>query len=295
MPPPPPAPLEIVTVESKAHALRQRQYSLLILGRALDHLDRTGERLDPEELAERERASAPAPTPGCAAAVVAALKRLTASSRAQTSDAATTQTATGVTRLFGMRKGAVEKLEAAIRLTQARQDELATTAAESRAKAKAAHQAGKKHEALLALRRAKKLEQQGDQAAMAELALEQQLSAMEGASLNSEVASALKSSVKRSKKKLRGLLSKTEDAVEDTAALLDDVRDVTDTMSGLQTDNYDEDELQAELEAMLAAAPPKAAAAAQPSHALEPSQLPAAPRGGVSSVPSAGLEMVGSV
>ena len=52
------------------------------------------------------------------------------------------------------------------------------------------------------------------------------------------------------KKKVVGLLSKTEDAVDSAVELKDFAEDVSSVMGGLQMDNYDEDDLLEELNAM---------------------------------------------
>ena len=53
-----------------------------------------------------------------------------------------------------------------------------------------------------------------------------------------------------SKKKTAGLLSKTEDAVDSAVELKDFAEDVSQAFGGLQSDNFDEDELLEELQAM---------------------------------------------
>jgi len=64
------------------------------------------------------------------------------------------------------------------------------------------------------------------------------------------VATALSASVAVAKKKTVGLLSKTEDAVDSAVELKDFAEDVSQAFGGLQSDNYDDDELLEELQAM---------------------------------------------
>ena len=81
-------------------------------------------------------------------------------------------------------------------------------------------------------------------------ALERQIDVLAESALQKEVATALSASVAVAKKKTAGLLSKTEDAVDSAVELKDFAEDVSQAFGGLQADNYDEDELLEELQAM---------------------------------------------
>ena len=77
--------------------------------------------------------------------------------------------------------------------------------------------------------------------------LETQVDVLAQSALQREVASALSASVATSKKKSKGLLSRTETAVDEAAELKDLAEDISNAMGGLQNDVFDEDELEAEL------------------------------------------------
>ena len=57
-----------------------------------------------------------------------------------------------------------------------------------------------------------------------------------------------------SKKRSKGLLSRTENAVDEAAELKDLAQDISQAMGGLQNDVWDEDELEAELAELAAPA-----------------------------------------
>ena len=156
-------------------------------------------------------------------------------------------------RVFGT---AVKKTDATQRLNHAAEsvgahvEQLAekVRAAETRARELFAEQ--KKPEAIAALKRAKTLQKQLETASATHAALERQVDVLAESALQREVASALSASVASTKKKSKGLLSKTESAVDSAVELKDFAEDIAQTLGGLQTDVYDDDELLAELEGM---------------------------------------------
>ena len=159
-------------------------------------------------------------------------------------------------------------------------DALNERAEAARVKAKSLMAVGKKTEALACLKKAKQAESQHANAIATASALERQIDLLAESALQREVATALSASVSVAKKKTIGLMSKTEDAVDSAIELRDFAEDVSQVMGGLQTDNYDEDELLEELEAMQAdddvsapAAPVVAVAVG-----IDPSAYPEAPK-----------------
>ena len=164
-------------------------------------------------------------------------------------------------RVFGT---AVKKTDATQRLNHAAEsvgahvEQLAekVRAAEARARELFAQQ--KKPEAIAALKRAKTLQKQLETASATHAALERQVDVLAESALQREVASALSASVASTKKKSKGLLSKTESAVDSAVELKDFAEDIAQTLGGLQTDVYDDDELLAELEGMQEPEPPMA-------------------------------------
>lgn len=145
---------------------------------------------------------------------------------------------------------ASDRLNTAAASMEAHAESLGERAGAARAKAKALMAAGKKAEALAMLKKAKHAESQHSNAVATHAALERQIDVLAESALQKEVATALSASVAVAKKKTAGLLSKTEDAVDSAIELKDFAEDVSSAMGGLQTDNYDEDELLEELNAM---------------------------------------------
>ena len=109
---------------------------------------------------------------------------------------------------------------------------------------------GKKSEALMALKKAKAIEKQLETAQSTHVALETQVDVLAQSELQKQVASALSASVATTKKKTKGLLGRTETAVEDAAELKDLAEDISSAMGGLSTEVFDDDELMEELMAM---------------------------------------------
>jgi hypothetical protein len=161
-------------------------------------------------------------------------------------------------------------------------ESLGERAGAARAKAKSLMAAGKRTEALACLKKAKQAESQHANAVATTSALERQIDMLAESALQKEVATALSASVAVAKKKTIGLMSKAEDAVDAAVELRDFAEDVSQVMGGLQTDNYDEDELLEELEAMQADQESDVSAPAAPVVAvavgIDPSAYPEAPK-----------------
>lgn len=153
-------------------------------------------------------------------------------------------------RLFGQHKQATtasDKLVNAAKSVEAHVELLSEKASLARARAAQLMSAGKKAEAMASLKKAKMLEKQLETATQTHAALETQVDVLAQSALQREVASALSASVSTSKKKSKGLLSRTETAVDEAAELKDLAEDISNAMGGLQNDVFDEDELEAEL------------------------------------------------
>ena len=163
--------------------------------------------------------------------------------------------------VFGARSGktmtAAERLAQAAESVQAHASQLSERSAAARARALELQMAGKKADALMALKRAKALEKQAATALSTHAALESQQDMLESSALQREIASALSASVASTKSKSKGLLSKTETAVDDAAELKDAFEEVTEALGRLQAQYGDDDdeELLAELQSMVAEVP----------------------------------------
>jgi len=159
--------------------------------------------------------------------------------------------------VFGTRKkqstaeAASARLNAAAASVAHHAETLGERAGAARAKARELMAAGKKAEAMLALKRSKALDKQAETATATQVALEQQVDVMESSALQKEVASALSASVASTKMKTKGLLGKTETAVDDAQELKDFSEDIAQVLSTMQTDDMDDDELASELDAMV--------------------------------------------
>ena len=161
--------------------------------------------------------------------------------------------------VFGQqRSGGAATSSAAERLTRASEsmgshvESIRARAEAAKAQAKSLLAAGRKKEALKEMARFKQAEKQLENAQATQLALERQLDVLAEADVQREVASALSASVATAKKKTKGLLSKTESAVDGSVELRDLAEDVASTLGGIQTDVFDEDELLEELAALAA-------------------------------------------
>jgi hypothetical protein len=159
-----------------------------------------------------------------------------------------------------------QRLESAGVAMRARADALATKLDSQRAEAMRLSKAGKKAEALAMLRRSKATEKQFQTATGTVETLEAQISMMEDAKLQQEVSTALAASVKSVKKGTKGLLDRTEKAVDESHEVRDLTDDMHSALEGLKpADAMDDDELLDELEQMMAdddQPPPSAAVSA---------------------------------
>lgn len=155
---------------------------------------------------------------------------------------------------------ATEKLDAASAAIEARAASLAEKASTLRATAMTLNANGDKKSAVQMLRRSKAIEKQAETAQATQMSLEQQRDLLESAVLQKSVSDALAQAVKKSKRSTRGLLSKAESAVEDTAELNEVSSEIAQVMGELGqqgTEAFDEDELAAELAEMCEAGAPK--------------------------------------
>lgn len=154
-----------------------------------------------------------------------------------------------------LRNKATTQLTAASEQLQARCGDLESRISQARANAVALNANGKKVEALAALRRSKTLEKQLYSSQNALETLEAQILMLEEAKLQADISSALTASTGAVKKKTKGLVEKTEKAVDAAAEVRDIAEDVTSAMDGLRPVDHDEDELMAELASMVEAPP----------------------------------------
>lgn len=159
--------------------------------------------------------------------------------------------------IFGTGHGRSDRVGAATqRLNQASESvavhasQLAERAATAHARVRSLLAEGKRHDALLALKRAKQLEKQADAACETQVALETHVDVLESSAIQKVVASALSASVNATKSRTKRLLSNTEAAVDDVSELRDLQDDVAQALGGLQSDTVCDDELLAELDAM---------------------------------------------
>jgi len=145
---------------------------------------------------------------------------------------------------------AAARLEQAAAQVSTHAEQLAERAAQARHKAQLLAGMGKKQEAMMALKRCKTLEKQAETAMATHAAIEQQQDMLQSSALQRDVASALSSAVKSTKVKTKGLLEKTEDAVDSSAELKDAFEDISEVLGGLAKNDFDDDELMEEIEAM---------------------------------------------
>ena len=158
-------------------------------------------------------------------------------------------------RLFQRGPSVTDKLALVQKRVEARVESLDARAEASRAQAKSLMQSGKKSEAMAALKRSRALTSSSTALHAQSLALEQQMDAVDSANIQSEMTASLNLALKASKKATKGLLGKTERAVETGSELVDQADDVRQLFSELRVGSIDddEDELAAELESMLMA------------------------------------------
>ena len=156
--------------------------------------------------------------------------------------------------VFGRRKEqqtANDRLARASESAHAHARSLSERAETARSKARALASAGKRSDALLSLKRAKAIEKQVETAQATAIAIEAQRDMLDGQELQREVAQALAASVSTIKSKGKGLLKKTETAVDDMEEMREAFDEVGQVLGGLAPAEGDDDELAAELDAML--------------------------------------------
>lgn len=179
-----------------------------------------------------------------------------ASASAATSTSGSKQQLAGSERIFGRKmaqQSAADRLTQAATAMEKRMEELGARASELRSRAMQASKAGKRAEAMQALKRAKGVESQLATCQQTHSALERQVDMLAESELQREIATALSASVTSVKKKSKGLLSKTETAVDDSQEVMDANDDLRQVLSGLQpSEVYDDDELADELAQMMA-------------------------------------------
>ena len=145
---------------------------------------------------------------------------------------------------------AAARLDQAAAQVSTHAESLAERAAVARQKAQLLVGMGKKQEALMSLKRCKALEKQAETAMATHAAIEQQQDMLQSSALQRDVASALSASIKSTKGKTKGLLEKTETAVDDSAELKDAFEDISEVLGGLARSDFDDDDLMAEIEEM---------------------------------------------
>jgi hypothetical protein len=129
------------------------------------------------------------------------------------------------------------------------------------------------------LKRAKATEKQLAVARNAQETLERQQDMLEESQLQKELTVALQSTTSSIKAKSKGVLSSAESAIDDAHEARDEVADIAQVFEGLTpADDYDDDELAAELEEMIggAATEPQGQRAAATSSAPTAARVPQA-------------------
>ena len=181
------------------------------------------------------------------------------------SEGAPARQQTGVeAAVFGKRGkvlSANARLDQAAESVEAHAAQLGERAGAARERARMLAASGKRNEAMMALKRAKGLEKQAENAAATHAAIEAQKDLLDGQELQREIASALAASVATTKTKTKGLLTKTETAVDTMEEMRDAFEEVGQVLGGLQSGtDVDDDALAAELDQMIALEIPEGAA-----------------------------------
>lgn len=218
--------------------------------RSLAILESTGQYVDPEMLVLEPVATAgtATATPTCYSVFSVLFGRMLGHTDATAGTAVPTKEG-GVA---AAPKKKANRLEQANEALQARVDTLHERAATQRAAATAAFKSGDKRVAMMTLKRAKATEAAAESAGKAQMALETQIDVMEQASVTAQVSTALSSAVKKSQKAGRGLLQKAEKAADGASEVMDLSQDVASTLAEMgPSGQEDDDELMAELEAMM--------------------------------------------
>lgn len=202
-----------------------------------------------------------------AAAVVGASPASAATAASATAAAAARRTGHSVFGLAaGKRVDATARLEEAAATMRVRVEQLEERVVEQRGEAKRLGKAGQKQAALRALKKANAVQRQVDSNQAAVDAVEQQMDALSQAAMQKTLASALASTSKTMKKDAKAL-GRAEAAIDDAQEARDMATDLNQVMVDFAANGggcEDEDELTAELDAMLAEwddpTPPPAAA-----------------------------------
>jgi hypothetical protein len=267
----------LASVAAKTAALKQRRDEIVTIDKAS------------ERLAIAYGAEDPPPTGcwgrlRCPSLFAARRARVSTSDAAEATERRMTAAASNslLNRMVGVRKqakGEEVKLSEAASTVAARVDALRDRAALARQRAISASQAGRKEEALRELKRAKATEKQLAVARNAQETLERQQDMLEESQLQKELTVALQSTTSSIKAKSKGVLSSAESAIDDAHEARDEVADIAQVFEGLTpADDYDDDELAAELEEMIggAATEPQGQRAAATSSAPTAARVPQA-------------------
>ena len=163
-------------------------------------------------------------------------------------------------RIFGLagaKKASdpAKMLEQAASVMKARIEQLEQRAAESRSEAARLVKLGQKQAAMRALKKAKQLESSVAANSASLDAVEQQVDMLAQAAVQKTLTSALETTSKSMKKDTK-IVARAEKAVDDMAEVRDQAEDLNAAMSELANHggDIDEDELEEELDAMLASA-----------------------------------------
>jgi len=248
----------VFTVQEKHRQLRMRRDEQRKLGQHIDQIVRQ---------AEAEEGEQPAGA-GCASGLCGMLNRWRGrrGTSVRTAEMSAAPSAAdrnvaihrAVFGLAGIKKGdPAAKLEEAAAVMRSRVVSLEQRAAEQRAEAKRLAQAGQKAQALRMLKKAKAVEAQVEANQQSLMAVEQQVDMLAQAAMQKTLSSALASTSKTMKRDAKAL-SKAEDAIDDAAEARDMATDLSQVMAEFAQNGHaevDEDELEAELEAMVGEEP----------------------------------------
>jgi hypothetical protein len=228
------------TVEEKQKTLRERGAAQKALSAAVDR-KATG--------IEFRRVSS-----GCFAAAWNWILRTFSKKEAATVATSEVQPVPAAKPRFFAKKDPGNQLRQAAQTLESRIESLESRAMAGKNEARTLMESGKKQAALRALRKAKTVEKQieGNQASL--IAVEQQLDAIDQASIQKTLASALQSSSAGMKSSKR-ILKTAETAIENAQEMRDFADDLQQTMSDFTArDDDDDDALLAELDEIISAA-----------------------------------------
>lgn len=234
--------------------LKQRREAQRMLGRTIDGL-------------LKQTASDEVQPTGCSAFLSALFGKRRQGSRAvpvtDSSAVASASVGAASTRrpghsVFGLAAGkridATTKLEEAAAAMRMRVEQLEERVTEQRGEAKRLMQSGQKQAAMRALKKANAVQKQVDSNQAAVDAVEQQMDALSQAAMQKTLASALASTSKTMKKDAKAL-GKAESAIDDAQEARDLASDLNQVMADFAANGNgyeDEDQLMAELQAMMA-------------------------------------------